>query len=170
MGTALKSRTSFSSIDFKGVQMSEMNEQIEALISEIAAIHGLVVSHDDPILILHTLNSRLLDENTKASKGQLDNQKQELEGMSLRFGKDIREKSERLLNATFAASREAATNLIQESADIAAASARAEIATATTTVRRELGRGRATALFNLLASCITMLAAIVVFFAIHVTV
>lgn len=144
-----------------------MNETIEELISEIAVKHGISVSRDDPILILQTLNARLLNDSAKVQKNQLDDQKQELEAMSLRWGNDIRDKSERLLNAALTASREAALSLIQESAIGATAAGRAEIENAVVMVRRELRQSRTVALMNMLAACITMLAAIVVVWSAH---
>lgn len=43
-----------------------MSDQIEELIKEIAAKHGIAVSRDDPILVLQTINNRLMQNSSKA--------------------------------------------------------------------------------------------------------
>ena len=40
-----------------------MADQVEELIKEIAAKHGIAVSRDDPILILQTINARLMQDS-----------------------------------------------------------------------------------------------------------
>jgi len=37
-----------------------MNEEIDELIKEIAVKHGIAVGRDDPIIILQTINNRLM--------------------------------------------------------------------------------------------------------------
>lgn len=45
-----------------------MNDEIEELIKEIAAKHGIAVSRDDPILVLQTINKRLMEDSSKAQQ------------------------------------------------------------------------------------------------------
>ena len=80
-----------------------MADPIEELIREIAAKHGIAVSRDDPILILQTINSRLMQDSAKAQQVMLDQYKEELEALALRWGNDARDKAERILNASLAA-------------------------------------------------------------------
>ena len=80
-----------------------MADQMEELIREIAAKHGIAVSRDDPILILQTINSRLLQESAKAQQEQLDRYKEELEALSLRWSTDAKNKAERILNTSLSA-------------------------------------------------------------------
>ncbi len=42
------------------------NEKLDALIRRVASEHGIVLSQDDPVLIMHTLNEVLLEQNEKA--------------------------------------------------------------------------------------------------------
>jgi DNA-binding FadR family transcriptional regulator len=84
-----------------------MDNQLDELIREIAAKHGVAVSRDDPILILQTINSRLLNDSAALQKAQLDLFKEEMEGVSLRWQSDSKEKAERILNAALAANKEA---------------------------------------------------------------
>ena len=71
-----------------------MADQVEELIKEIAAKHGIAVSRDDPILILQTINNRLLQDGAKAQQAQLDQFKQEMEALSIRWENDAKGKAE----------------------------------------------------------------------------
>nr|WP_281722981.1 conjugal transfer protein TraM [Nitrosomonas nitrosa] len=42
------------------------NDKLEALIKRIASEHSIVLTKDDPILMMHTLNEVLLEQNEKA--------------------------------------------------------------------------------------------------------
>ncbi|MCW5608765.1 MAG: conjugal transfer protein TraM [Nitrosomonas sp.] len=42
------------------------NDKLDALIKRIASEHGIVLTRDDPILMMHTLNEVLLEQNEKA--------------------------------------------------------------------------------------------------------
>jgi hypothetical protein len=68
-----------------------MTDPVEELIREIAAKHGIAVSRDDPILILQTINTRLLQDSAKAQQVMLDQYKEELEALALRWGNDARD-------------------------------------------------------------------------------
>jgi len=41
-------------------------DKLDALIERIASEHGIILSLDDPILMMHTLNEVLLEQNEKA--------------------------------------------------------------------------------------------------------
>ena len=42
------------------------NDKLDALIKRIASEHGIVLTKDDPVLMMHTLNEILLEQNEKA--------------------------------------------------------------------------------------------------------
>jgi len=42
------------------------NDKLDALIKRIASEHSIVLTKDDPVLIMHTLNEALLEQNEKA--------------------------------------------------------------------------------------------------------
>ena len=42
------------------------NDKLDALIERVASEHGIVLSQDDPVLMMHTLNEVLLEQNEKA--------------------------------------------------------------------------------------------------------
>jgi len=133
-----------------------MTDPVEELIKEIAVKHGIAVSRDDPILVLQTINNRLMQESSKAQQVQLDQYKEELEGLALRWGNDAKAKSERILNAALSASKEAMGREMKESVKTMAAAMRAEMDAAVTPT---LHHASQVGMLNLLASCLTLAAA-----------
>lgn len=136
-----------------------MADQLEELIKEIAVKHGIAVSRDDPILVLQTINNRLMQDSSKAQQVQLDQYKEELEGLALRWGTDAKDKAERILNASLSASKDAMGRIMQEGAKTTAASVRAEIDAAMARVAAPIQAASRIAMLNIAASCITLLAA-----------
>ncbi len=49
------------------------SDKLDALIERIASEHGIVLSQDDPILMMHTLNDVLLEQNKEAHAELLSN-------------------------------------------------------------------------------------------------
>lgn len=141
--------------------MPAMTDPVEELIKEIAARHGIAVSRDDPILVLQTINSRLMQDSAKAQQVQLDHYKEELESLALRWGNDAKGKAERIVNASLAASKEAMGQILQDAAKATTASLRAEMDAALAGVAAPIRDARRIAMLNVVASCITLLAAAV---------
>ena len=84
------------------------------LIKDVATEHGLALGRDDPILILYTINKRLIQENQKAQEDLLNRYKQEFEEMITHWRHDITEKAEQTLNATIIASKELMTKTFED--------------------------------------------------------
>lgn len=137
-----------------------MGDQTEELLREIAAKHGIAVARDDPILVLQTINSRLMQDSARAQQVQLDRFKEEMEELSRRWSTDAREKAERIVNASLAAAREAMAAAMQEGGQQAARAARQEIDGALLQLARPVRAAHAIALLNV-AGCLAMLAAAV---------
>ncbi len=136
-----------------------MSNPIEALIKEISVTHGVAVDRNDPIFMLQTMNARLMDDNAKAQQAMLHQYKEELEGIALRWGNDAKEKSERILNASLTASKEAMTNLLQESSKTTALTIKKEVDETLSRASMALSRAEKVSIMNLCASAITFLAA-----------
>ncbi|QBS13535.1 conjugal transfer protein TraM [Legionella geestiana] len=136
-----------------------MTDQMQTLIKEIAVKHGVSVGQNDPILILQTLNARLMDDNLKAQQAMLDQYKEELEGIALRWGNDAKDKSERILNAALDASKDTMTKLLHDSAISTAMAVKKETEDLLARVGKSLRNTERVAMFNLVASCVTFLAA-----------
>jgi hypothetical protein len=138
-----------------------MADQVDELIKEIAAKHGIAVSRDDPIMVMQTINHRLMQDSLKAQQAQLDQYKEELEALALRWGTDAKGKAERILNAALSASKEAMNQAMQENATSTAATVRAEVDVALGRVAAQLKDAQRIGLLNVAASCITLGAAAV---------
>lgn len=93
-----------------------MADRIEEIIKEIAVKHGIAVGRDDPIMILQTINERLMQDTAAAQQEILEQFKSELESVAFRWGEDAKAKAERTLNAALAASRDAMNKAMQEGA------------------------------------------------------
>jgi hypothetical protein len=140
--------------------------QIEEIIREIATKHGIVVSRDDPILILQTINNRLLLDSAKAQQAMLDRFKEQLEDLALRWGNDAKGRAEQVLNAALAASKGVMAQSMEDLAKSAATSVAVEIDGALQRIARPVQDARRVALFNLTAACLTMCSAATVLFSV----
>ena len=113
-------------------------DKIEDTIREIAAKHGIAVGRDDPILILHTINDRLMRESSEAQKEILDRFKEELESVAQRWEIDAKKMAERTLNAALTASKDAMSQAMQDGATASVQTVRKELAAATEAMRHSL--------------------------------
>jgi hypothetical protein len=138
-----------------------MSNEVDEMIKEIAVKHGIAVGRDDPIMILQTINARLMQDSQKAQQEMLDTFKSELEAMSSRWSVDAKEKAERILNASLAASKDAMGQVMLEDIKVMAASVRGDIDAALSHVSAPIRDARRISILNVIASCITMLAAAV---------
>jgi CBS-domain-containing membrane protein len=134
-------------------------DKIEETIKEIAAKHGIAVGRDDPILILQTINERLMQDSAAAQQEILDRFKEEMEAIAHRWGDDAKNKAERTLNAALIASREAMMTTMQDSAKAAAESLRREVESTTTRFASSIRESRHIAIMNWVAASITVFAA-----------
>ncbi|HAU0909241.1 TPA: conjugal transfer protein TraM [Legionella pneumophila] len=91
-----------------------MSEKINKVIQDIAGKHGVVLGRDDPVLILQTMNDRLLEENRKAQQEMLTQFKEEIESISSQWKVDAKDKAEKVLNAALASSKEAMNKILRE--------------------------------------------------------
>ncbi|RUR14189.1 conjugal transfer protein TraM [Legionella sp. km772] len=95
-----------------------MPDKFDAAIQEIAVKHGVVLSKDDPILILQTMNNRLIEDVRQAQAAMLTQFREEMESISSQWRDDAKEKAEKIINAALAGSKEAMARLLLESTNI----------------------------------------------------
>ncbi len=142
-----------------------MGDQIEDLIREIASKHGIAVSRDDPILVLQTINSRLLQDSAKAQQVQLENYKEEMEALAHRWGIDAKEKAERILNASLTASNDAVAVVMAKGSEAASKILKSELEAQIARLGSPIIEAQRLAMMNIAASIITMLAAAIALWA-----
>ncbi|MGO9529616.1 MAG: conjugal transfer protein TraM [Syntrophobacteraceae bacterium] len=126
------------------------------LLKEIAAIHGVGVSRDDPLFILQTLNKRLMEDSAKAQQEMLDHYKEELAALANRWGEDAKEKAEKILNAALDASQKMMAKAAQDGGSSVAAVIKNEI---DGSVNRAVRTVRGLVIANVIAVAITLVAA-----------
>lgn len=141
-----------------------MSDSVDELIKEIAEKHKIVVGRDDPILILKTINARLMQDTAKAQQEMIEKFKSEMEEITLRWEKDSREKAERILNAALNASKESMNNILKENASIINASIRKEIESALSEIWKPVKEAQKISMFNIAAATITLFAAVIMSF------
>jgi hypothetical protein len=120
---------------------------MDDVIAEVAARHGIAIGRDDPILVLHTINARLLQQSAAAQQALLDAFSRELEASASRW------------DTALAGSKETVACTLQEGAITTAAMLRAEVDAALAQVAARLQDARRIALLNVAAACITLAAA-----------
>lgn len=84
-------------------------DHFSKIIERVAAKHGIALTDDDPILMIHTLNEILLEENSKAHQVLLNNFRSTLEENISQWSQATENKANSLLQAS---SRN--TNLLTE--------------------------------------------------------
>ncbi len=136
-----------------------MTAQIDELIREIAAKHGVAVSRDDPILILQTINARLMEDSAKAQEELLERYKTEFEGIASRWSAEAKNKAEKILNAALTASKEVMADQMGQGARETASTIRKEIEGALSGVSDQLRAVKNLTRLNIFASILSLLAA-----------
>ena len=135
------------------------DDKIEELIREIAVKHGIAVGRNDPILILQTINARLMQDSQAAQQAILQHFAEELESIAHRWGDDAKQKAERTLNAAMAASKEAMAKGMQDSGKAAAEVVRREIEAAAAQFAAPIREARRVSYMNIVAAGMAVFAA-----------
>jgi hypothetical protein len=138
------------------------DDKIEQLIREIASKHGIAVARDDPILVLQTINHRLLLDSVAAQQEMLAQYKQELEGIGNRWSLDSHEKAERVLNAALEASRQTMEQLVRVSAKAVSAAIEEKVKVIMADANTAAARAYRAAFLNLSAACFTVCTVVLV--------
>jgi len=136
-----------------------MPDRVDELIGEVACKHGMAIGRDDPILVLQTINERLLQDSSAAQQALLDAYKEELEALASRWSTDAADRADRILQAALAGSRETVASIVAEAAMTTAASVQTEVDAALARVAVRLQDARRIAIINMVAACITLVAA-----------
>lgn len=133
-----------------------MTDKIEETIKEIAAKHGIAVSRDDPILILQTINDRLMKDSAQAQEELIDRFKEELEALAHRWSEDAKARAERVLNVALAASKDAMVKGMEDGAQAATDQVRSGVASVIERIEKQ---SRQLAVINITAALIVLIGA-----------
>jgi hypothetical protein len=129
-----------------------MSDPLEDLIREIAVKHGIAVARDDPILVLQTINNRLMQDSSKAQKLLLDEYKQELEMLALHWVTDAKDRADRTLTAALDAAKKEVQEIMEESAHAVAQAVVVEIDTSLTRLDVRLRESHKIVVWNAVAA------------------
>lgn len=131
----------------------------DALIKEIAVKHGIALGKDDPILILQTINAKLLEDGLAAQKAAMASLKEDLEEIAQRWGHDAKDKAERILTAGLSTNKKAMEEAMSQGAKLASEAVKAEIETGIKRLENASQANTRTATINMAASIIALAAA-----------
>jgi hypothetical protein len=136
-----------------------MSDRVHDLIGEVARKHGMAIGRDDPILVLQTINERLLQDSSAAQQALLDTYKEELEALASRWSTDAADRADRIVQAALAGSKETVASIVAAAAMTTSASVQTEVDAALSRIAVRLQDARRIAILNLVAACITLVAA-----------
>ena len=139
--------------------MSTTDEKIDKVIQQIASVHGVAVSKDDPIMILHTMNERLISDSKAAQQELLDNFRSQLEVTVSELSMAAKNHSDRVLNSTIQTSKTEISRVMEEQSNIIIERWKAELHAEFNEACKTMTTSRQTAILNIIASFITLIAA-----------
>ena len=139
--------------------MSTTDEKIDKVIQQIASVHGVAVSKDDPIMILHTMNERLISDSKAAQQELLDNFRSQLEVTVSELSMAAKNHSDRVLNSTIQTSKTEISRVMEEQSNIIIERWKADLHAEFNETCKTMTTSRQTAILNIIASFITLIAA-----------
>jgi len=136
---------------------------LDALIGEIATRHGVAVSRDDPVMILATLNERLIEDSRDAQRQLLEEFRTDMGSASQRWIQESQQRAQSLLQQAAEANRAAAAASVQQHRTAVTAAVREEVGG----LQIAVNQLRALLLLQLSASLLTFAAVAVVWLFPH---
>ncbi|MDR4516174.1 MAG: conjugal transfer protein TraM [Nitrosomonas sp.] len=137
-----------------------MNDELDVLIKRIASEHGIALSQDDPVLMMHTLNKVLLEQNQQAH-AQLLNQYEAILQENFNQWQSYASKK---ANALIAAQQNKTSNSNDQTAEQCMQLISEKIRIAINHEFRDLTRiSRQAAIMNLLAAVLVLISVVLVF-------
>lgn len=137
-------------------------QEQEELIREVAGKHGIMLGKDDPILILRTLNARILQDAAEHQEAALEAFKSEMEGVAARWSVEAKGKAERILTAALEAAKQAMAAELHAGGEVL----RGQIAAGVEGLAEHMRQTRQAALLNFGAAVLTCVAAGLAVFAV----
>ena len=144
--------------------MSAAKQKLDEAIQHIASIHGIVVSKDDPVMILHTLNERLIQDSKAAQQDLLDNFKGEIELIVSELSMAAKNHSDRVLNSTIETSKTEIARVMEEQSHSIIERWKADLNAGFHEASKTMATSRQTAILNIIASFITSISAVIILY------
>ncbi len=138
------------------------DDKLDALIKRVASEHGIILSQDDPVLMMHTLNEVLLEQNEKAHAELLSNYQATLEESFNQWREYSTKKSNAMINASANNTQLTKDKLAEQCIQLINEKIKSGIGQEA----HDLARiSRQAAIINLLAAFLVLLSVVVVFFS-----
>ncbi|MDF7677074.1 conjugal transfer protein TraM [Neisseriaceae bacterium ESL0693] len=141
------------------------DDKIEETIKAIAAKHGIAISRDDPILVMQTINDRLMLDSQTAQQEILESFKSELEETAHRWSEDSKKKADRILNAALVTSKEVMSQEMKEAGKLVAEAVKREFDASTAKLVSSIQEARRVSMLNMAAAGLAVLAAAIALWA-----
>lgn len=90
---------------------------IEALLHEVMVEHGVKLTKNDPVLIVHTLNKRLIESQKALQESLLNELKSNLEVLTTDWSEEAKSVAENIINSSLKASTATITQAIETSTE-----------------------------------------------------
>ena len=136
------------------------NKKLDALIERVASEHGIVLSQDDPVLMMHTLNEVLLEQNEKAHTDLLSNYQAILEENFNRWCEYSTKKSNVIISASSNNANITKDQFLESCIQLIDERIKSEV---DQEIYELVRVSRQAAVFNLLASFMTLVSLVIVF-------
>ncbi len=131
--------------------------KIDKVIQDIASKNGIVLSKDDPIMVLHTMNERLIKDGDIAQQKLLDDFRSEVEVIINQWMVNAKNNSDRILNASILASKAEITTVMEKQSDILIEKWQSELNVGFDELIKTIQSSRQSAILNIIASFITLI-------------
>lgn len=145
--------------------MSTRGNRIDEVIYQIASDYGITVEKDDPVMILHTMNERLIQDSKAAQQDLLDHFRSEMEVISAQWAVTANNHSDRTMHTAVASSKAEVARVMEEQSSIIIERWKADLDAGLSEASRTMATSRQTAILNIVASFITLIAAGIVLYA-----
>ncbi|WP_172592473.1 conjugal transfer protein TraM [Nitrosomonas supralitoralis] len=121
---------------------------MDEVIQQIAAAHGVVLSKDDPIMMLHTMNDHLIKENKSAQQDLLDSFRSQMELFSDQWSVEAKNHSDRILNSSIVSSKAEVARVMEEQSRVILEQWKHELSSGFSQVHNTIQASRQTAIYH----------------------
>lgn len=140
------------------------SDSFDEVVKEIAATHGIALSKDDPIMIMHTLNKRLIEDSKSTQQDLLDNFRSQMEVLYSQWTIEAKHHSDRILNASIVSGKAEVARVMEAQSRVIIEQWKHELNAGFSQVHQALQAAKQTAVLNVIAALITSASAVIVLY------
>ncbi|MFY8352918.1 hypothetical protein AAEU29_20430 [Pseudoalteromonas sp. SSM20] len=142
---------------------------IEALLHEVMVEHGVKLTKNDPVLIVHTLNKRLIESQKALQESLLNELKSNLEVLTTDWSEEAKSVAENIINSSLKASTATITQAIETSTEENKKLLKEAIEESVINIKDEISgkikETKTVSVANIFASILTTVSALIVAYA-----